>query len=693
MTVREHSRFAIFTGVQHPYQHDLGDFFYTNPALGNEVSSLQGALDWLFAVLYPNTKPAVDTPGDLPAGGNTINDMRVVHDDGDGKAATYRWEQREGDVAAQWYKIYDMDWGYDSILSGTLDKTQDLYVKRAGYDDLDEDGVALTGTQAGQHIWGGLSANTHLNLHANAGDGTGAQTGFIQFFDNVRPSVDSSWSLGTTTDRWSEVWTDELTAGSMTISAGSIVDSTGAIDFDDDDLSTTGSIMAEDIFANSTAEVDTLVLASGSITDTTGAISFGNENLSTSGTVAAGTISLGSGSITDSSGAIDFGNEDLSTTGALDAGAITGTSLQVDNLNMNGNTLAVSALNGDLILAANGTGIVDVQNVMETLGQTVTGTMAITGILDADNIRLNGNTISTTDLNGSLNIIPNGTGTVQVGSNLLPDGNNLFSLGTTATRWTTLYLTTGIGDGTTTISSNTLQSLRDINVGIAAGMSLFWDGSKWVASAPDTEIDHGTVSGLGDDDHTQYALLAGRSGGQSLTGGTGAGDDLTLESTSNGTKGNILLASVLAPSVDDTLDLGTNSLRFADLWMTGEAHGLRLENFTTAGRPSASAGNIGRVLWDTDLDDIFVDIGGSWRQITSEQYYEEDPTNWDGVATTVTYDVSSTVNDSRRMIWGLKKNSADYEQVLAEIDFPTATSVRVTVGIPLASGTYTLVGR
>ena len=52
--------------------------------------------------------------------------------------------------------------------------------------------------------------------------------------------------------------------------------------------------------------------------------------------------------------------------------------------------------------------------------------------------------------------------------------------------------------------------------------------------------DHGDLAGLTDDDHTQYALLAGRSGGQSLIGGTGSGDDLTLESTSDGTKGNII---------------------------------------------------------------------------------------------------------------------------------------------------------
>ena len=43
-------------------------------------------------------------------------------------------------------------------------------------------------------------------------------------------------------------------------------------------------------------------------------------------------------------------------------------------------------------------------------------------------------------------------------------------------------------------------------------------------------------------DSAQYALLAGRSGGQTLIGGTEAGDDLYLKSTSYATKGNIKIA-------------------------------------------------------------------------------------------------------------------------------------------------------
>lgn len=61
------------------------------------------------------------------------------------------------------------------------------------------------------------------------------------------------------------------------------------------------------------------------------------------------------------------------------------------------------------------------------------------------------------------------------------------------------------------------------------------------------QIDHGGLAGLSDDDHTQYALLAGRSGGQTLIGGTASGDDLTLRSTSNATEGFI----IIGPNADD----------------------------------------------------------------------------------------------------------------------------------------------
>ena len=66
------------------------------------------------------------------------------------------------------------------------------------------------------------------------------------------------------------------------------------------------------------------------------------------------------------------------------------------------------------------------------------------------------------------------------------------------------------------------------------------------------QFDHGGLSGLSDDDHTQYSLLAGRSGGQTIIGGTSAGNDLILRSSSNATKGKTLVDETTQSSSEIT---------------------------------------------------------------------------------------------------------------------------------------------
>ena len=62
----------------------------------------------------------------------------------------------------------------------------------------------------------------------------------------------------------------------------------------------------------------------------------------------------------------------------------------------------------------------------------------------------------------------------------------------------------------------------------------------WVTRAAlNAALDHGTLAGLTDDDHTGYARLGGRSTGQILYGDTASSGELTIASTSHGTKGNI----------------------------------------------------------------------------------------------------------------------------------------------------------
>ena len=61
------------------------------------------------------------------------------------------------------------------------------------------------------------------------------------------------------------------------------------------------------------------------------------------------------------------------------------------------------------------------------------------------------------------------------------------------------------------------------------------------------KLDHGAaLTGLSDDDHTGYARLAGRAGGQTIYGGNAANEDITIEPTSHATKTTAYV--LLAPS-------------------------------------------------------------------------------------------------------------------------------------------------
>lgn len=65
-----------------------------------------------------------------------------------------------------------------------------------------------------------------------------------------------------------------------------------------------------------------------------------------------------------------------------------------------------------------------------------TDTLGITGILNVDNLRLDGNTLSSTDANGNITLTPDGTGVLQVSSDLLMTGTGQIDVpsGTTAQR-------------------------------------------------------------------------------------------------------------------------------------------------------------------------------------------------------------------------------------------------------------------
>lgn len=700
-----HHRFQIWNQNQHPFVHNMSDFGYANPNLPN-VTNMQGALDYLVAVIYPNAKAAVATPANLPLVGNTLADYRVVNDDGDGRSAGYRWEQREGEATPSWHKIYDVDWSTDSILSAWQDQTLAFYVQKIGHDDADPSGTPISGLYAGQTIYGGKSANTNLTLSANSGDGAGAQTGFVQVTDDFRPAIDSELELGTTTYRWLKLWSDAATIDTMTITSGSIVDTTGEIDFGSSDLVTGGDVTS-----------GTMTMGNGVITDTTGEVDFIDNDIRTTGDVYAdqlfltGGLALPSGSqiadftFTDGNIACATATVSLNALNLTTTGDATCNILNAGQCQINLNTLTATGTNRSLNLAATGTGALVFQSEARTQYPVfiTNAALAISGTgssLTVDNLVLDGNNISS---GTGINLLTAGASVVSGGS-ILPTTDITYDLGSSSYKFKDIYLSF-YGSIRTEFVNIPIQSLstlrfirfRDITQTqpAQAGDSLFYDGSNWLASAPDTEIAHGSLSGLTTDDagHTQFALLAGRAGGQSLVGGTAAGESLDLESTSNASKGYVQVKSVLRPFTDASYttewagtDLGHSSKRWKDVYSVGQFKGFRFENVDTL--PSTSSSTPGKAYYLTTDQNLYIDTGLTVKQVGGSRVYYD--TSWNG--TDVTKDITVSGVDARFAQWQLKDNSNDFEIMYVSIKTTSATNVRITVGSPLPAGTYRLVG-
>lgn len=698
-----HHRFQIWNQNQHPFKHNMSDFGYSNPNLPG-ITDMQGALDYLCAVIYPNAKAAVPTYGDLPLVGNVIGDYRVVNDDGDGRSAGYRWEQREGEAVASWHKIYDVDWSTDSILASWENKTLDLYVLKTGHDDIDGTGTPITGLYAGQIIFGGKSANTNLTLSANSGDGVGPQTGFVQVTDTFRPVSDGLIALGESTKKWSKGWFLEGQFGTLNIKGGEITDTTGTIDFDTTSLVTSGDFIA-----------GTTTVTSGFITDTTGEINFDNEDLRTTGDIFASSLTLTSalslpsgtqianftftnGNIACGSFTVDFNALNLTTTGV-----ITGGTLRANNVEISSNSISPITANTSLNLYATGSGFVTLKTTGKVEGNLLVenGYLNVYGTgsyIQIDSMNLNGTTISTT---GDMTLQPS-TNVVSVVGSVIPSTDKNRDLGSSLLRFNKLYLFASIHNGVDEFLIGDLFSLRNAGYrdtgrtqAAQVGDALFWNGSQWLASSPDTEITHSSLSGLttGDAGHTQFALLAGRAGGQSLVGGTASGENLNLESTSHATKGFIQAKDTVRPFSDAVYsagwtgrDLGHVSYRWNDVYSAGEFKGFRAENVDTL--PAASSQKKGRLYYYTVDESLYVDTSTALKQVGGNRVLVD--TVWDGIVTTK--DVTVSGLDARTALWQIKDNTNDFEVIYCTIKATSATNVRIIVGSPLPAGTYRLVG-
>lgn len=726
----EHSRFEIWNQMQHVFRHNLSDFSYINPALPG-VTNVEDALNYISAFMYPNYVGNVATPGDLPTGINipnpgdvvpTINDYRVVNDDGDGKQAGYRWEQREGDVAPKWYKIFDVDWSTDGILAGLMDITQDVYVYQKGKTDLDELGVAITGLFAGQRQWGGNLTGQNLTLDANSID----DTGFVQVNSNFRGTVNNMWDVGTATEQFKAgYFSTNLIVSDFTISAGVISNSSGQISFDNENLISTGSITGGSLISSTFLEMTEIVTPANASAGTN-RLYFKADNklykLDDAGSESLVGLTFTSSNDNRLIKSDGTGGDAIQESGIIisDLDAITGvTSLTIDNLLFDGNTISAT---GDLNLSATGKSVfgtarsTDLTNDLIFVPRT-DGTLTSTSLsvsatnefsgatsIAVDNLLLDGNTFSSTL--GDVILSPL-SGIVSVAAKVNPSADGTRDLGESSLRFSSIFLSGNIQDGTDSFLVSELMDLRSANFrdfartqAAQAGDGLFYDAVNgvWLASAPDSEISHPTLANLtvGDSGHTQFAMLTGRSGGQILQGGVAASENLVLESTSHATKGHILTRDHFRPETDATFssgwqgnDLGQDSFRFRNIYLRGEAFGLRPENVTSGALPASNVNNAGRIVFATDNNKIYVDTGASFI-VAGVSKFNSDIA-FDGIVTVTNVDVSANIVDARTAIIQLLDNANDFERIVASIKATSASNVRITTNVPLPAGSYRLI--
>jgi hypothetical protein len=206
----------------------------------------------------------------------------------------------------------------------------------------------------------------------------------------------------------------------------------------------------------------------------------------------------------------------------------------------------------------------------------------------------------------------------------------------TSTRWRSLVTSTG-GSSVTNLTFSGASSPVTINSSSGTGVT-FTAGTGISLSATSDNItitnsspaisDHNALSNLTTGDvHTQYAFLNGRSSGQTLKGGTGVTDVLTLVGTSgNGTatsaairfnvgnNGGTTAATILnngkigiggTPDTSALLDITTTTLGFG------------LPVMTSTQRDAISAPKEGLLVFNSTDDTISVRANGAWTNISS----------------------------------------------------------------------------
>lgn len=190
-----------------------------------------------------------------------------------------------------------------------------------------------------------------------------------------------------------------------------------------------------------------------------------------------------------------------------------------------GNDTTLGYLSGKITAGSGITLTINNAGANESLDIATTGGGAATITVQEDDVTIGSGSFNTVDFNGNdfaVTELPSGEANVSI------DYTNAQSASPSAKGFLTAANYTTFADFS---GNHTKLSGEHVTNGDSHDHS-GGDGAQ---------INHSGLLGLTNDDHSQYPLIAGRSGGQIIYGGTVSGEDLRLSSTSNADKGRIIL--------------------------------------------------------------------------------------------------------------------------------------------------------
>jgi len=242
-----------------------------------------------------------------------------------------------------------------------------------------------------------------------------------------------------------------------------------------------------------------------------------------------------------------------------------------DNLRIDGNTLSSTNTNGNITLTANGSGVVETVNDVNFGASGDNSTLTVVGQFNADNLRIDGNTLSSTNANGNIVLDPNGAGDVVITGGTSQE----FSIND----GTTTKFNVASVSGDTTIAGDLTVQGGDITVSAAAtNISIIDNNSSslTIKEGSNSYITLDTTNGLESITLHKNTSIGGNlivDGDITFRAGNGSTGSITLgDANTDSITFNAEVSSNVLPLVTNTYDLGSTSLKWKDIWAASNAY-------------------------------------------------------------------------------------------------------------------------